>query len=196
VLAAGSFDTLELTYWRWFYTGGGPGPDLLRTEASENGLDFRAVDEVSGKANQWTEESIELSDHVTLTDQLRLRFVVTDGGGESIVEAGLDDLDLSGTRYVCQAFEAPLLDPPLPVGDTLRAARSGWDVRLDWVEPPTDPTHGRATFYRVYRSEAPGSGFGEIGRPSSPLHVDVSPAGALLHYLVEAENSGGVEGGP
>lgn len=193
VLAAGTFETLELTYWRWFYTGGGPGPDTLRTEATENGLDYFTVNEVSSKANLWLEETIELSDFVTLSDQLQLRFVVTDGGGESIVEAGLDDLDLSGTRRVCEDFQAPLLDPPLPVGDTLRAERSGWDVRLDWQAPPTDPAHGRATFYRVFRSEAADSGFGEIGQPTAPLFVDVGPVGDLLYYLAEAENSGGGE---
>jgi hypothetical protein len=197
VIAAGAFEDVEFNYWRWFYRGGGAGPDTYRVQATEDGVNFRTVDEIGSIANLWTEATHELSEAVAPTDLLQVRIVVTDSGGESIVEAGLDDVTFSGNRWVCDPFESPLLDPPNPVGDTLRVDKLGWDVKLTWQEPASDPSHGRATFYRLERSPQPDGGFSEIGTPTGTLHVDLGFAGPSspgLHcYLVYAENSGGSE---
>jgi hypothetical protein len=195
LLAAGAYETLELDYWRWFYTGGGPGPDIYRVEVSNDGGDtFRTVDETGVKANEWINARHELSELVTPSDQLLVRFVVDDGGGESICEGGLDDVVMSGEQWVCDAWSPPALDPPNPVGNTLMVSRRGFDVRLDWEEPPVDPAHDEATFYRVTRSEQPDAGFGLIAEPTDPLHFDVGAAGPsarpLFFYLVTAENEG------
>ena len=113
------------------------------------------------------------------------------------IEGGLDDLELTGDRLICEPFTPPLLDPPNSVGHTLMAGKLGWDVRLDWQAPPTDPGHGPATLYRVSRSEEPDTGFGEVGAPTAPRHFDAGAAGPsasdLYCYLVSAENSGGSE---
>jgi hypothetical protein len=201
MLQAGSFEDLTLSYWRWFYTGGGPGPDTLRVEVSvDDGLTWRNVDEIGVKANEWTRAEHDLDALVTLTDQLRVRFVATDGGGESIVEAGVDDLDMSGEEFVCESWDPPQLDPPNPVGNTLTVDKMRFDVELRWEEPPSDAEHGRATFYSVDRSERLDGGFAQVGDPAAPLYVDVGAAGpsapSLYGYLVTAENNGGPEATP
>ncbi len=196
-LAAGAWETLELTYWRWFYTGDGPGPDTLEVEVSEDGLNYRQVEAVSLKANAWTFVRKQLDELITPTDNFALRFVVTDGGGESIVEAGVDDLRLEGDRWVCEGWNEPALDPPNPVGDTLRIERRRFDLRLSWVAPAEDGTHGPATEYRVQRSGSPSGGFADTARPTAPLHYELGVAGpsdgATYYYLVTARNNGGDE---
>jgi hypothetical protein len=201
MLEAGSFEDLTLTYWRWFFTGGGEGPDTLAVEVStDDGLSWRQVDEVGVKANEWIFEEQDLDALVTLTDQLRIRFVATDGGGESIVEAGVDDLEMSGEEFVCESWDPPQLDPPNPVGNTLRVDKLRFDVELSWDEPATDPDHDQATFYLVDRSERVDGGFAQIGEPAAPFHVDVGAAGpsepGFYSYLVTAKNNGGPEATP
>ena len=196
LLAARAFETLELSYWRWFYTGGGPGPDLLLTEVSgDGGSSWRSVDEVGTKANEWLLERHDLSGKLEFSDDFQLRFVAVDSGGESIVEAGIDDLELSGEAWFCDEVNLDPLDPPNPLGPTLRVERSGFDVRLTWQAPPADAAHGPATFYPVTRSLAADAGFEEVGKPSAPRFVDVGVAGpsdaATYFYVVDAENSGG-----
>lgn len=196
-LAAGPFETLELSYWRWFFTGDGPGPDTLRVEVTADGINYRTVETVSTKANTWTEFRKELSELVSPTDDLAVRFVATDGGGESIVEAGVDDVRFEGDKWVCEPFDEPLLDPPNPVGDTLRLERRGFDLRLDWQVPPEDAGHGPATFYSIQRSGSPDGGFTEQAQPTATWHYDLGVAGpsdgANYFYLVSARNSGGGE---
>lgn len=193
-LSAASFERLELSYWRWFYTGGGPGPDSYRVEVSQESGGFRTVEEVTTKANHWVEVRKELTEFVTPFDGMVLRFVVSDGGGESIVEAGLDDFELSGDEWLCDEFSAPLLDPPNPVGNSLLVTRLGFDLRLEWTEPAEDSGHGPATFYEVTRSEQADTGFSGVGEPTAPLHVDMGAAGpsqpAAFFYLVSSRNSG------
>lgn len=197
-LLAADFATLRMTYWRWFYTGGGPGPDRLRVEvSSDGGFEWVFVDEVGTKANVWTEDVSDLTAIVPFTDDFRVRFVATDGGGESIVEAGIDDVRIEGEAWFCDIVSLGDLEAPSPVGATLLVSRLGFDIRLDWTAPAEDPAHGPATLYRVTRSENPQGGFTEIGAPTAPLHVDLGAAGpsrpSLYTYLVTAENSGGTE---
>jgi hypothetical protein len=197
VLAAAAYDSLQLRYWRWFYQGAGPGPDTLRVEVTGDGINWKTVDELGSKANQWTESVHDLGGLVSPSDALQVRFVVTDAGGESIVEGGVDDVRLDGQRFVCDPFSPPLLDPPNPVGNTLRVDRAGFDVRLTWQAPPADASHGPATRYSVRRSGAAASGFAEVGAPTDPFLRDLGMAGPsapdALFYLVTASNSGGSE---
>jgi len=198
-LQAAAFDTLDLHYWRWFYAGGGPGPDTLRAEVSSDGTAWRLVEEVAARANSWQEARIGLEDILSFSDTLRVRFVASDGGGESIVEAGLDDLDLAGEKFVCDPFMPAPLARPNAVGDSLRASARGWDVLLSWTSPPRDAGHDPATEFRVDRSTRPDGGFSQVASPTSPQWVDTggaAPSAPGLHcYTVYARNSGGLEAG-
>ncbi len=195
-LAAGAWERLELSLWRWFYTGGGPGPDRLRIEVSDGKGGFRALETLGTLANTWTETNKSISELVTPHDGLVLRIVAVDDGGESIVEAGIDDVVIDGTYYACDSYTPTPLDPPLPVGNTLRVTRSGYDVELSWDAPAEDPGHGPATSYIVRRGDTPDA-LAPHGEPLSARFVDVGAAGpsasALFTYLVAAQNSGGSE---
>ena len=77
-----------------------------------------------------------------------MRFVAIDAGGESIVEAGVDDLELAGEAWFCDDVTLDPLDAPLIVGETGRerstrrigiAGRSQIETRIDDVAMQLTP---------------------------------------------------------
>ena len=127
---------------------------------------------------------------------MRLRFTATDGSTDSVVEAAVDEVHLSGTWVDCQAYTPPAALAPHPVGGTLRVGKDGGGhAVLTWQAPPVDTGHGAATLYRISHATAPQGPWTEAGSATSTRWVDVD---ALLdpdpqYYRVTAENSGGPE---
>jgi hypothetical protein len=121
---------------------------------------------------------------------------VTDDSTATIVEGGLDDVLVRGTKLVCDDFDPPPRLAPNPVGDTLLLDRSGTSVRLTWAAPPADPAHDPPTLYRVWRSTLPSGGFATIASPLDPEYLDAGGLEAAdpFYYLVSAENTGGTSG--
>ena len=96
-------------YWRWFYsrsltTGQHDNFDWLAVLISnDNGITWTSVDTVRGMHNQWQEASIRVRDHVTPSTQVRVRFVASDGGENTTVEAAIDDLTIYDMAAVLEA---------------------------------------------------------------------------------------------
>ena len=96
----------EVSYARWYSNnqGSSPGSDEMEVFVSNNGGgNWVLVETVSENAGAWVVHGFlpgELG--VVPTDQMQLKFVASDYGGGSIVEAGIDDLTVS--RLTC--------DPP------------------------------------------------------------------------------------
>lgn len=99
----------EISYWRWYSnnTGGEPNNDVLRVDISNNNggswvnaetVGPNGADVVGG----WVYHAFNVSSFVTPTSQVRLRFVVEDAAGGSIIEAAIDDFRVS--RYDCSVF--------------------------------------------------------------------------------------------
>ncbi len=99
-----------ISYWRWFdNTGNGQGDfpfqDFFLVEVSEDGgaswVNLEIVgpsgSEVSGG---WFKKSFRVSDFVTPTSQFRVRFTATDFDPQSIVEAGVDGVEL--VNAICE----------------------------------------------------------------------------------------------
>jgi murein tripeptide amidase MpaA len=89
--ATGLAPGAELVYWRWYSNdaGASPNEDSMIVEISTNdGGSWSTLETVTENAGAWVEKRFPAPD----SDQLRVRFIASDLGSGSIVEAGVDDL--------------------------------------------------------------------------------------------------------
>ena len=89
----------EMGYWRWFSNtdGGSPGEDIMTVSISNNGGSSWMLLETVGPTGAeasggWFLHRFRVSDYVTPSSQVMLRFIASDEGAGSIVEAAIDDL--------------------------------------------------------------------------------------------------------
>ncbi|MFG0300081.1 MAG: M14 family zinc carboxypeptidase [Phycisphaerales bacterium JB047] len=88
-------DDAELVYWRWYSnnTGASPNEDTMLVQISNDiGNSWTTLEEVSENAGDWVEARFRIADFVEPTDMIKVRFIASDLGSGSIVEAGVDDL--------------------------------------------------------------------------------------------------------
>lgn len=87
----------ELVYWRWYSNNAGASPDadsMLVQISNDIGNSWTTLEVVSENANAWVEQRFRIADFVEPTDMIRVRFIASDLGDGSIVEAGVDDVRL------------------------------------------------------------------------------------------------------
>jgi hypothetical protein len=111
--ASGSF---EISYARWFAKNTGDADALRVLVSNDDGTTFTTVEVVSaGGGGGWVRSSFVLEDFVTPTDQVRVRFTVSDNPSNSQTEAGLDAFRV--VRRECgapEALEKTRLNPKPP----------------------------------------------------------------------------------
>jgi hypothetical protein len=90
-----------IAYARWFSNdqGGAPQTDPFVVEVSDDGGDTWVLLEQVGPEGAeamggWHLRGFRISDYVEITDQFRIRWSAADLGDESIVEAGVDALEI------------------------------------------------------------------------------------------------------
>lgn len=93
-----------VSYFRWYSNdeGGNPNEDVFDVEISDDGGGSWTLLERVGPSGPsttggWIRASFRVADFVTLTSDLRLRFIAEDANGGSIVEAAIDDFEISST---------------------------------------------------------------------------------------------------
>lgn len=109
-----------LTFHYWFSkdTGGFPGSDALVVSLSnDNGALFRTIDTINESSNAWLRKSYRISDWVTPTDRMRVRFIATDIQSDSVVEAGVDDVSIEYRGCADPGGSVADLAPPFGVVD-------------------------------------------------------------------------------
>ena len=91
-----------VSYYRWYSNdqGAAPNADVFVIEISNNGgSSWSLVESVgpdgSGTAGGWIQNVFRVSSVVTPTSQMRMRFIASDLGSGSIVEAAIDDFEVS-----------------------------------------------------------------------------------------------------
>ena len=96
---AGSDAIIE--YSRWFYNGTTLNDTFWVEVSNDNGSTWVRVETVAftGIENRWVLHSFRVSDYVTPTAQVRVRFGTSDNPNDSIVEAGVDHFVVR--RIVC-----------------------------------------------------------------------------------------------
>ena len=117
-----------IAYWRWYdnsYSqldadeGIGPNEDVFDVMISDDGgatwvLVERIGPSGSGTSGGWILHSFDVGSVVDLTSTMRLRFVASDFGLPSVVEAAIDDVLV--IDVTCPGVPAVLLQPPPPPG--------------------------------------------------------------------------------
>jgi Zn-dependent metalloprotease len=142
-----------ISYWRWFSNNAGdnPGQDPWKVEISNNGGgSWVTVENTLVSDASWQRRLFFITDYLTPTNNMRLRFVATDDGTfPSLVEAAVDDFTLYafppsvdvGPPVAGPAFDlAPPSPNPFRGTTTLRyrlAARGPVSLRIFDVQGRT-----------------------------------------------------------
>ncbi len=189
----------RVEYWYYTYLGGQGfrDLDLVRFEwSNDDGATWTIVEELAYPGRRhWAKSGFTLN-LLPVTDRMRFRMKVYDQGFDSTVDGMLDDITITGTHRVCDSWSAPSAKAPNGVGATLRLARAGADVRLEWQAPASDGGHDAATLYRVRRGDTANGALTEIGSATVTWHADAGEwhsAAPIRFYDVRAENAGGTE---
>ena len=95
--SGGPYASVTARYRRWYSNQlGSELDDTWRVDASNNGgASWTNVETATLGYNAWVPVSVDLLALLGAPNQVRLRFVAEDGGGGSLVEAGLDDFELA-----------------------------------------------------------------------------------------------------
>ncbi|MGD8397198.1 MAG: M28 family peptidase, partial [Candidatus Eiseniibacteriota bacterium] len=134
-------DAARVTYWRWYTNdlGNNPGEDVWQVQvSSDGGGSWVDLENTTQSANSWQERSFLIEDYVTPTATVAFRFVASDEGSGSLVEAAVDDFVLSGAPGTVgiggDGGAPPLvlrLRPARPSPLGIGAARIGYTVPDD-----------------------------------------------------------------
>ena len=92
----------QISYWRWYSNdeGSAPQSDVFQIDLSNDGGSSWVAAETVGPTGTeasggWFESVLDVGSIVTPTSQVRIRFIASDLGSGSIVEAAIDDVEVS-----------------------------------------------------------------------------------------------------
>ena len=106
-----------VSYWRWYHISTQLDDQLTVEISNNNGSSWTTVEAITTRQT-WTYAEWQVSDFVTPTSQMKVRFTADDSPNNSLVEALIDDFRVDA--FTCQS------DPPeaccYPDGSCLEAA--------------------------------------------------------------------------
>jgi choice-of-anchor B domain-containing protein len=88
-----------IRYWRWYSNNAGASPNedsMLIDISGDDGATWVPLETVTENAGAWVEKEFRITDFVEPSDSIRLRFIASDLGSGSLVEAGVDDVAIVG----------------------------------------------------------------------------------------------------
>lgn len=83
-----------ISYWRWFASSA--DDELEVAVSNDGGRTWTVLETVGGLQNSWTFRSFVLEEHVPRSSAVQLRFRAADDPNNSICEAAVDDLRVTG----------------------------------------------------------------------------------------------------
>jgi len=98
-----SYVNPTFSYWRWFTnnTGANPGADWWQVMITDDGVNWHYIENNKSSDNSWRKFVFRVSDYVSLTSNIQIRFIASDSlrpgqnlDGGSLIEAAIDDLML------------------------------------------------------------------------------------------------------
>ena len=140
-----------VSFSRWYALASNLDDEFEISISNDDGTSWVELESVDRHVNRWTRVSFRVEDFVAPTDQMRLRFVASDDPNNSLVEAAIDDFEVTGFDELTQLnlYGEPLTGDPmlLNIGgdagsfflvyvglDTLDLAFSGWGGSLQ-IDP-------------------------------------------------------------
>ena len=112
-----------ISYRRWYSNdaGSAPNSDVMEIDISnDGGSTWQPVETVTENANAWVTRSFSIASLTTPTEDMRVRFIASDLGDGSLVEAAIDLLVVGGIE--CSDNEGPIC-----VGDLNNDGNVGGD---------------------------------------------------------------------
>jgi hypothetical protein len=106
-----SFGTVTLRYYRWYSndTGLNPAEDVWVVQVSDDdGANWTSIENTNISDRSWRLMEFTLNDYIEIADSVRIRFLVSDEGGGSVVEAAVDDVELLLTGLTVDSPDAPV----------------------------------------------------------------------------------------
>ena len=111
-------ESATISYARWYSnnTGAAPNADVFEVFISDDdGQNYVLVETVgpagAGTSGGWIQTGFNVGDFVALTATIRVKFVASDLGDGSVVEAGIDDVRIVGVSCASGACPADLAAP-------------------------------------------------------------------------------------
>lgn len=102
IIDLSGIDDAVISYWRWYSnnTGGAPNADIFVVDiTNNNGSTWTNIETVGPSGSEsnggWFKHSFNVADFVAPTGDIRLRFIASDFGEGSLVEAAVDDFKVS-----------------------------------------------------------------------------------------------------
>jgi hypothetical protein len=102
VINLSQYAAARLRYARWYTsdTGGNTPDDTWRVYVSgDSGATWTTLENENASERAWVGKDFNLGDCAALTDKVLVRFIASDFGQESTVEAGVDDIEITGCPY-------------------------------------------------------------------------------------------------
>ncbi|MBL0176942.1 MAG: T9SS type A sorting domain-containing protein [Ignavibacteria bacterium] len=139
-LGIASLNIPVIRYWSWFSNdlGAAPGGDPWVVQiSSDNGSTWVNVENTTSSFNYWNENVIVVSDYVTPTNTVKLKFTARDDDPQSLVEAALDDVEILYVQNIPVEFAS------------MSAARKGDAVTVEWRTAMETNNQGFEVQYRL-----------------------------------------------
>jgi hypothetical protein len=185
----------RLSYQRWWadssLTDTGDG---MTVEVSGNGGSTWVVAETIGAAARnlgWQPVEIRLETLVPLNNQFRLRARAHDGGTDSNVEAGIDNVRIE--QVACDLTPPCFTAPTFAGLASVVQSGSCGEADLSWTAAASNCQNAQI-HYNVYRATTAGftpSAANRIagGLSATTFHDTLLVPGTAYHYIVRAEDS-------
>jgi hypothetical protein len=102
-----SYTVAFVSYWRWYTNslGSGAGDDYWQVQVTNNGTTWVDLEYTLENRNSWAQYSFQLHQYITLTANVRFRFIASDVNLASLVEAAVDDFSITGFEPVISVEE-------------------------------------------------------------------------------------------
>lgn len=166
-----------VTFRYWFYTGGGSSPSndefFVRVY---NGMDVATVTSLPTTGSQWGAFNFRVSDHIPLTDAMRVEFFIQDLPPGHLVEGGVDYFLITSVPGIADAGDGANISVfPNPASESFTIAVEG-----NWQEASVRvlDVHGRTVIARQ-----------ELTRSRTSLNTGLSSGIYLVETLVDGARS-------
>jgi len=129
-----SYGVVTAWYKRWYSndTAVTPVDDVWVVEATNDGVTWETLEHTDVSDRSWLGMNFLLDDYIDLTSTVRLRFVASDLGLGSVIEAGVDDFLMTGFYIGGGDTESPAVDLISPDGGEIIDGGAGHFHTIEW----------------------------------------------------------------
>ena len=120
-----------LRYWRWYTNDTGESvEDVWQVDVSgDSGSTWVNLETETASERDWVPMEYDLGRYIPLTDKTLVRFIASDYYDDSVVEAAIDDIEITGSPYSVDV-SPPLVSVLTPNGG--EALEEGEEYPVTW----------------------------------------------------------------